>query len=69
MSFLCSIYDVPPATIVMNAAWLKRHGALGAYFPDFHMMILPKHNIKTSVDCYVVVHEWEHHAFHAGHHK
>lgn len=67
--FLCDFYNVPLADIAVNAAWLRRHASLGTYFPDLHMMILPKLAIETPLDCYVVVHEWQHHAFHAGHHR
>jgi hypothetical protein len=69
VDFLCSFYDVPFPDIIINQSWLRRHKALGSYFPDFHLMVLSKFRIETPVDCYVVVHEWQHHAFHGGHHR
>lgn len=69
LRYLSSFYDVPTPATRFDPQALAKIDALGLYFPDNHLIILPRRKLESAVEVYAVVHEWQHHAFHAGNHR
>ncbi len=69
LSYLCRTYRVPNPNIIFNEKFLQRIQALGMYYPEIHLVVLRRPQLVTKAEVYAVVHEWQHHAFHAAHHR